>query len=53
MRVTDWEGEHPIVLAFTTKRSACRHAARQYGFKSYTQAKRKGWCEVRSLKHEG
>ena len=37
------------ILAFQSKREACRRAAKFYGFTTYTQAKRKGWVEVRLL----
>lgn len=49
----DWlrnfgDEERPI-LAFETKKLACQRAARNYGFLTYTEAKRKGWAEVRPL----
>jgi hypothetical protein len=37
------------ILAFTSKRAACSRAAKEYGFASYTEAKRKDWVEVRPL----
>ena len=43
------EAGNGAALFFTTKRAACRRAAREYGFATYTEAKRKGWCEVRLL----
>ena len=53
----DWLRELPskvddgglAVLAFTSKRDACRRAAKNYGFDTYTRAKRCDWCEVRPL----
>ena len=52
----DWLRELPIpgyvshaVLAFDTKTAACRRAAAEYGFDTYSEAKRHGWCEVRKL----
>lgn len=36
-------------IAFTSKRKACYAAATEYGFRSYAEAKRKGWVEVRAL----
>ena len=43
----DWlmspDGE---VLAFKAKRTACNRAAREYGFSTYSEAKRKGWVVV-------
>lgn len=37
------------ILAFERKRDACDRAAEHYSFDSYTEAKRKDWCEVRQL----
>lgn len=37
------------ILAFESKRAACKRAAEEYGYPSYTEAKRKGWVEVRPL----
>ncbi len=34
------------ILAFESKRAACLHASRNYGFETYSEAKRRGWCEV-------
>jgi hypothetical protein len=41
--------ETDAVLAFKSKRAACNRAANRFGFDSYTDAKRRGWCEVRKL----
>ena len=40
------EYEVGAILAFSNKRRACYYAASYYGVNSYTEAKRKGWCEV-------
>lgn len=53
----DWVRELPskvddggeAILAFTSKREAYRRAAKHFGFDSYTEATRKGWCEVREI----
>jgi hypothetical protein len=37
------------IIAFETKRAACRIAAGMYGFRTYSLVKRAGWCEVRPL----
>ena len=37
------------ILAFERKRDACERARDEYGFDTYTQAKRNGWVEVRRL----
>lgn len=37
------------ILAFESKRAACLNATYNFGFSSYSEAKRKGWCEVRPL----
>jgi hypothetical protein len=37
------------VLAFWSKREACRRAAKHFGFDDYADAKRNGCCEVRRL----
>lgn len=34
-------------LVFETKKEACKRAAEEYGFATYTEAKRAGMCEVR------
>lgn len=50
VREYNYEG-HSLsgVLAFESKKFACRRAAQYFGFDSYAEAKRKGWCEVRGL----
>jgi hypothetical protein len=51
----DWLREpHSIpkdvaILAFDSKKAAQRRAARNYGFPSYREARKKDWCEVRRL----
>lgn len=37
------------ILAFESKQAACRRAADHYGFPTYSEAKRRDWCEVRPL----
>jgi hypothetical protein len=37
------------IVAFSSKRAACKRAAKYFGYESYTEAKRHGWCEVRPL----
>lgn len=37
------------ILAYTSIRAAQKRAAKYAGFDTYTEAKRKGWCEVRTL----
>lgn len=49
----DWlryPGERAIV-SYESKRAAWSRAAGEYGYATYTDAKRDGWCEVRQL-HE-
>lgn len=41
--------DHEAILAYETKRKACQRARDEYGFDTYTQTKREGWCEVRQL----
>lgn len=41
--------ECEAILAFKTKAAACKRAAKEYGFDSYSEAKRNKWCEVRSI----
>ena len=41
--------QESAILAFKGKRAAMRRAAIHLGFPTYTEAKRKGWCEVRPL----
>ncbi len=40
---------HEAIQVFTSKAIACSCAAEEFGFWTYTEAKRKGWCEVRRL----
>lgn len=37
------------ILAFLSKADACKRAAKEYGFDTYSEAKQKDWCEVRPL----
>jgi hypothetical protein len=37
------------LVVFTTKQAACYRAADEYGFKTYSAAKRAGWVEVKPL----
>jgi hypothetical protein len=37
------------ILTFTSKREACYRAAKNYGYDTYTQAKKDGWVEVHPL----
>ena len=37
------------ILVFTSKRAACCRARTEYGFDTYSEARRNGWVEVRSL----
>lgn len=58
--INDWLREMPsgvddggaAILAFTSKREACRRAGKHYHFGSYTEAKKNDWCEVRKLPHK-
>lgn len=43
----DWLRNGRAVLAFTSKRHATIFAKEEYGFDSFTDAKRKGWVDVR------
>ena len=47
----DWFrcGECAAILAFESKADACKRAAQEYGFDTYTEAKARDWCEVRKL----
>ena len=53
----DWLRELPsnvddggiAMLVFASLREAQSRAAKHYGFDSYTEVKKNGWCEVRSL----
>jgi hypothetical protein len=40
---------HVATLAFASKRDACYRAASEYGFDTYSEAKRNGWVEVKTL----
>lgn len=40
-----WDGN--ILMAFRTKKEACRQVVLMSEFESYAEAKRKGWYEVR------
>jgi hypothetical protein len=49
----DWlrDSEDPAsVIAYESKRAAWSRAAGEYGYHSYTAAKRDGWVEVRPLR---
>jgi hypothetical protein len=54
----DWVREHniavsrPPILAFESKRAACKRAAEYAGYASYTEAKRDNWVEVKPLTEE-
>lgn len=37
------------LLVLPTKKSACERAAKHYGYESYREAKKEGWCEVRAF----
>ncbi len=39
----------PPILVYQSKRKAQKRAADYFGFLTYTEAKRKGWCEVREF----
>ena len=39
----------PPVLVFRSRRQANRRAAEEYGFASYSEAKKKDWVEVREI----
>lgn len=53
----DWLREFPsnvqdggiAILAFTSKRQAQRRAADNYGFDTYSEAKKNDWVEVKPL----
>lgn len=53
----DWLREMPsrmdygdiAILAFTTQRDAKQRAAREYGYETYTEAVKDGWCEIKPL----
>ena len=49
LREQDIAVPKPPVLAFESKRAAQKRAAEEYGFPSYTQAKRKDWVEIREI----
>lgn len=56
----DWFRELPsrvndgdiAILAFTSKREARYRAADNYGYDTYAEAKKDGWCEVKPLANE-
>lgn len=48
-RIFGGRGAVNTIPAFSSKAVACKEAAYQFGFNTYTEAKRKGWCEVRPL----
>ena len=48
LRENSFNLENPL-LAYTSIRAAQRRAAEYAGFDTYTEAKRKDWCEVRPL----
>lgn len=37
------------IIAYQSKRAAWSRAAGEYGYPTYTAARRDGWCEVRPL----
>jgi hypothetical protein len=37
------------LLVWTSKRAACQWAANNWGFRTYTETKRNGWCDVRLI----
>lgn len=41
------------IIVFSSVRSAQRRAATEYGFSTYSEAKRKDWVEVRPLVTRG
>jgi hypothetical protein len=43
------DGGNIALLAFESKREACKRAAKEFGYETYTEMKRDGWCEVRTL----
>jgi hypothetical protein len=53
LRELPWQAQNGVkpILAFESKRNAQRRAALYCGpsFSGYSDAKRKGWCEVRPL----
>lgn len=50
-RPDDWirDADSDAILAFESKRKACAYATNNWGFASYTETKRAGWCEVKPL----
>jgi len=53
----DWLRELPskvddggeAILVFTSKAKAMQRAAKNYGYDTYAQAEKDGWCSVREL----
>lgn len=44
--VWDVEEKRFLNAVYGSKKKACHAAAKEFGFDSYSEAKRKGWCEV-------
>lgn len=47
----DWlrDEETNAILAFKSRQHACKEAKENWGFRTYSEAKNNGWCDVRRV----